>query len=481
VTTIDSFEQEKGLPIEYSIFALCFKEEGAIEFFAENLSPDIVGAIHGETGIHEFYKAILGFYSQMRIDPIDVTAFRSWLEESDIYLALGGEPGVRAFLDLIMDAELSDKRQLLKVLTIKANQRKQLTMLQELQQLVSKKGARSQGEISQITELTEHIRSLENQLDLNPLDFVTTGEDMIFNIDNLLDIPNFIPTQFPELNRAMGYTATGGFFRGAVHGVLAASGLGKSTFCKSLCNFWLDEGYTVLYVNFEEAQGHWERVLFSQIIGHNVYRDAERWTPAEREGYTKVYRDKLEEWGSRLMVRHDPDTPYFDDLEMWFRDIIGHNDILPDIVVIDTIQSMFTKGSNRPRWAEFEQMMVRLEKLAREMDCALIITAQENANRMKEKREVVLLSDTGGSLAIQQKCAVTMFITSLAAVRDDDSIDASLMQLQIPKNRITGGVFSMDPPIVRYDDESKSYVPWNLAANNYSKNNKNLLKDIDNL
>jgi len=74
-----------------------------------------------------------------------------------------------------------------------------------------------------------------------------------------------------------------------------------------------------------------------------------------------------------------------------------------------------------------------------------------------------------------------MFITSLAAVRDDDSIDPSLMQMQIPKNRITGGVFSMDPPIVRYDDESKSYVPWDLAASNHSKPNKNLLKDIDNL
>jgi replicative DNA helicase len=259
----------------------------------------------------------------------------------------------------------------------------------------------------------------------------------------------------------MGYTDEGGFFKGAVHAIIAASGKGKSTFAKCLVNNWVDNGYTALYVNFEEATGHWERVLMTQIIGKNVYKDADTWSPEEKQRYIDKFKAKLAEWGDRLMVRHDPETPYFEDLERWLKDIIEHSNKTPDIVVIDTIQSMFTKGGKgKPRWGEFEEMMVKLEKLARDMNCVLIITAQENSNRMKEKREVVQQSDTGGSLAIQQKCAVTIFITEKKLLSGDDSEDDNIMQLQIPKNRITGSSFLYNPPLVRYVDSKKIYEEY---------------------
>jgi replicative DNA helicase len=173
----------------------------------------------------------------------------------------------------------------------------------------------------------------------------------------------------------------------------------------------------------------------------------------------------MERWGDRFIVRHDPDTPYFEDLAQWMRDIIGHNDNLPEVVIIDTIQSMFTKGgNNKPRWAQYEEMMVGLEKLARDMNCVMIITAQENTNRMKEKREVVQQSDAGGSIAILQKASIGLFITQKRVVTGDDSEDETVMQLQIPKNRITGTRFNYDPPLVRYDDDTKSYYPWGADA-----------------
>jgi replicative DNA helicase len=172
------------------------------------------------------------------------------------------------------------------------------------------------------------------------------------------------------------------------------------------------------------------------------------------------------------MVRHDPDTPYFEDLEKWLRSIMGHSELIPDVIVIDTIQSMFTRssGKGKPRWGEFEEMMVRLEKLARDMSCVLIITAQENANRMKERREVVQQSDTGGSLSIQQKCAVTIFITEKKLISGDDSEDENIMQLQIPKNRITGSTYVYNSPLVKYIDQHKKYVEYEpITAESYAK------------
>lgn len=472
---------EDNIPLEYQIFALSFRKNGAINYFKENLPEEIVGSIHGEKGINEFYKALLAFENATQLDIVDPIAFKSWLQtETDIHEALGGNTGVGVMIDLLMAAELSTEESVSELVKYKANKRKQINYLQELQSIISQKGQKTEDDISRIQTLTSEIRELENQIRYNPLDKITTADEIASRVDSLLDIPNFLPTQFKALNRAMGYTDEGGFFRGAVHAVIAASGKGKSTFVKCLANNWLDNGYRVLYVNFEEATGHWERILMTQIIEKNVYLESSKWSEEEKNKHLNTFKARLAKWGDRLMVRHDPDTPYFEDLEFWLRDIIGQNINMPDIVIIDTIQSMFTKGGGKgkPRWGEFEEMMVRLEKLARDMNCALIITAQENSNRMKEKREVVQQSDTGGSLAIQQKCAVTIFITEKRLATNDETEDENIMQLQIPKNRITGSAFLYDPPLVKYVDYKKTYEDYDPVTDSSYTSSSSLLDDL---
>jgi replicative DNA helicase len=465
-------------PIEYQLFALSFKDPGDIEFFKEHIDPSEVGFIHNQKGIGEFYEAILSFHDLTKLDLVDPVAFKTWLEsETNIHTALGGSAGVDSMMDTLVKLELSNKESVSKIINHKASKRKQLDYLEELKHLVLNKGIKSDQEIERINSLASSIRDLENTTEYNPLDTVTTATQMVNRVDDLLNVPDFMPTQFKALNRAMGYTDEGGFFKGAVHAIIAPSGKGKSTFAKCLVNHWVSTGYRALYVNFEEAQSHWERVLMTQVIGQNVYANADRWSVEEKLKYSNLFKSRLLEWGDRLMVKHDPDTPYFEDLEKWLRDILGHGKDIPDVIVIDTIQSMFTKGKGKARWGEFEEMMVRLEKLARDMNCVLIITAQENSNRMKEKREVVQQSDTGGSLAIQQKCAVTIFITEKRLVSGDETEDDTVMQLQIPKNRITGSTFVYDPPLVRYVDSRKSYEDYEIVTEESYESNS-ILDDL---
>jgi replicative DNA helicase len=473
-------EDNPTYPIEYQIFALCMRNHGIVKFFHDNLSPDIVGINHGQVGIHEFYNAIISYYKATNLEIVDPIAFRSWLEtETDIYDALGGSTGVETMFSILMGMDLSDAESILKIIEHKANKRRQMEYLQELQILISQKSNKSDEDIDRISTLTNKIRDLESQINYNPLENITTAQQISSRAEELLNIPDFMPTQFKSLNRAMGYTDNGGFFKGAVHAIIAPSGKGKSTFAKCLVNNWVDNGYSALFVNFEEATAHWERVLMTQIIKKNVYSELSKWSDEDKKKYLKIFKDKMEEWGERFMVRHDPDTPYFEDLERWLRDIMGHNAKLPDVIVIDTIQSMFTRGGKgKPRWGEFEEMMVRLEKLARDMNCVLIITAQENANRMKEKREVVQQSDTGGSLAIQQKCAVTIFITEKRLASGDESEDEYVMQLQIPKNRITGSTFVFDPPLVRYVDSRKSYEEYEVVNDEDYDTTSSILDDL---
>jgi len=417
----------------------------------------------------------MAYYRATQLDIVDTIAFKSWLKtETDIYDALGGPVGVDSMFSVLVNLDLSNSESVLKLIEHKANKRRQIDYLQELQMLITQKGNKSDEDVERISLLTAKIRELENQISYNPLDNVTTAKDISGRAEDLLVIPDFMSTQFKSLNRAMGYTDKGGFFKGAVHAIIAPSGKGKSTFAKCLVNHWVDSGYSILYINFEEAKAHWERVLMTQVIEKNIYAEASNWSSEEKKKYVQIFKDRLNKWGERFMVRHDPDTPYFEDLERWLRDLMGHNNKVPDVIVIDTIQSMFTRGGKgKPRWGEFEEMMVRLEKLARDMNCVLIITAQENSNRMKEKRELVQQSDTGGSLSIQQKCAVTIFITDKKLISGDESEDEYVMQLQIPKNRITGSTFVYDPPLVRYNDSKKTYEEYeSVQETDYKENNR---------
>lgn len=454
-------EEKQEIPFDYQVLAACFRTENAIVRFKEELDPTDIGLVHGLTGIHEIYRSILSYHDKTGLNIVDPIAFKSWLKtETDIYEALGGSSGLDKFMSELMAIELSSTDSIIRLTEYRARKRRQLDKLQELKYLISGKSQTSEKELEKIHALTEQIKELENDLDYDPLSSVRTSVDIASSLDDLWDIPPFLSTQFPSLNRALGYTDEGGFFRGGVHTIVALSGMGKSTMAKCLCNHWLDSGYTILFINFEEAQSHWERILMTQIIEKNVYAAASSIDDQQKKQYTETFKRKLEEWGDRLMVRHDPDTLFFEDLEKWLRDILGNGARKPDVVVIDTIQSMFTKTGGKARWGEFEQIMVRLEKLAKDMDAVFIITAQQNINATKEKRDVINQSDMGGSVTITQKSTVAMFLTPLKDASGDETISENLMQIQIPKNRITGTAFASSPPVVKYVDSIKMYVPF---------------------
>lgn len=451
---------------ELQVLALGFKEPGAIATFKERLNPEDVGLIHGHTGIYELYKSMLSFYDKTRLDPVDPIAFESWLStETDIYEALGGAEGVKELNARIETLELSNVESVIKLVEFRSRKRRQLSATAEIIELIDNKGNKSGQDLEKLVALTEQIKKLNSDLDYDPLAKVRTAADIANQIDDLWNVPPFLPTQYKSLNRAMGYTDNGGFFRGGVHSIIAMSGFGKTTLARCLCNNWLDEGYTVLFINFEEPQQLWERTLMTQLIKKNVYAFAESISLDEKQELSDQFAAKLAEWGDRFMVRHDPETLFFEDLEVWLRDILTMGNRKPDVVVIDTIQSMFTKSGGKARWGEFEQIMVRLEKLAKDMDAVFIITSQQNNNAVKEKREVLNQSDTGGGVTIAQKSTVTLFITPKKLATGDDATDETIMQIQIPKNRITGTAFANDPPMMKYEDSIKSYLPFEVDYN----------------
>lgn len=454
--TVESFQ------LENQVFALALKEPGAIEHFYANLPSEDVGLVHGNKGINQFYMALYSFYDQTGLDPVDPVAFKAWIEsESDIYSMLGGKDGVDFFFnDLASIKELSTPEAVTTLLRIKADKKRQNQYAAELTDLLNKKDATEADKI-QIRLLTAQIQAITDKSSLDPFAEVMTGKDFAAMAEALWELPDFLPTPFPELNKCLGYNENGGICKGAVSAVLAPSGKGKSTFVKVLANYWASLGKRVLVINYEEAKDHYSRVLMSQVVGKNVYLGQEM-PEDEKKRLTKMFRDTMEQWDDNIMVLPSPKTSYYEDLEALLRSM-AKTDKLPDAIIIDTINSMFLKkASGGARWNQYEEMMVKLEKLAKDLGSAIILTAQENTNRMKENRDTVKQSDTGGAITIVQKCVVTMHIVPVVLAEAEDLDD--LVDIQIPKNRITGTSFSHNPPRLKYNDDNKSFENYDILS-----------------
>lgn len=445
------------IPISYQILSLSLQEEGAIAQFADDLPVDAVRELGN--GHAEIFEALCDYHNRTGCDVVDPVAFRSWLEEeTTIYDALGGSEGVKAYFDIANGVEKSTTSAVVGVLRHRYNKAMQLRYNEEIGAILN-----GEGDDEKLQELVAKIDQLSRS-QTDPLKKTFDGNSIAERAESLWELPDFIPTPFPALNRAMSYNEDGGVCKGSVHAVIAPSGRGKSTLVRNFMNHWVEKGHRVLFVNFEEAQDIWERSLFTQITKQNVYLGKDV-SDIQKKHYTKLFEDKMKEWGDRFVVNHDPDTNYFEDIEAWIRKVAQQKAGPPDVIIIDTIQSMSLKGNNKlVRWGQYEEMMIRLEKLAKDLHTAIIITSQENTNRMKEKREVVQQSDAGGSVAIIQKCAITIFITDAQLGLDDETQEESVVQLQIPKNRITGMSFTMDPPMLRYDDTTKSFMEYEMAT-----------------
>lgn len=450
---------------DYYVLASILRTPGAVNAFKKDVNPYDIGLPDNLMGIHQIYTSMMNYHDKINLDIVDPIGYAAWLEsDQNLMDSMGGVVGVNGFIENLMELDLPPVEAIVKHVASHANDKRQINITNELLKKLTNKGEKTDVDKAKIIDLIDQIKVLESRTDYDPLEKVRTASDIANDVDNLWNIPPFLPTQFKMLNKAMGYDEEkGGFFRGGVHAVVALSGKGKSTLVKCLCNYWLDTGYTVLFINFEEAQPHWERVLMTQLIERNVYESVNHLSPQEKAKYTKIFKDRLNKWGDRFMVRHDPDSLFFEDIEKWLRDIIKKGARQPDIVVIDTIQSMFTKTGGRARWGDFEQIMVGLEKLAKDMDAAFIITAQQNINSTKEKREEINQSDMGGSVTITQKSTVTLFITPVKDAENDETISETQMQIQIPKNRITGTSFAGNPPVVVYRDDIKSYVDFEIV------------------
>ena len=465
--------------LDYEVLATILKDPNAAEVFKENILDGAVGQINNSYGVYQLYKNAINCYE--KVGQVDFEIFGQWLEQfPELYEKIGGK---EAYKELVAELEPIEPSKPLALAKLANNNFNRLVALKQLDQLknaiLSDQSTDEEIEAAS-SDLQEKVRSTKKKREEIAFRTALTIAD---ESDDLFETVPFIPTPFKALNEALGYDKeAGGVMRGNIYSIVATSGRGKSSLAKSMTNHWLDEGYKVLFINFEEARAHWERVLMTQVTKHNAYKAHDK-TSGELSKILETFKSKMYEWGNRFMVRHDPDSLYYEDLEAWLRDLYDNQeDDRPDIVVIDTIQSLFTKSGGKARWSEFEQIMVRLEKLAKDMDAVFILTAQQNSNSLRENRTDINQSDIAGGVTIVQKSSVVMVLIPMQTEIDLDSYGSDsitpIMEIHIPKNRITGTQSNNSHPLVIYDDDLKLYLDYDMAQAVSSISPNNLLESF---
>jgi replicative DNA helicase len=366
-------------------------------------------------------------------------------EDTDYYEAVGGDQ-LKDRLVSLASMELGSWQQDSRRVQELYHQRELASGLQ-----IAASIAAQQGNEAQLSELMNRINQIQQAMEGNdPLVGVTSVDDLLLDLETIEEMPDFIPTRYPGLNRSIGYDPVrGGLVRGAVHSIIGAPGSGKSTFTISLLVGFLQAGKTVAYANYEIAKFIWDKFFFANCTGCNPFRIRE-YPEGFFTGSKENFQKLLESWRGRLFVKHSHDTLFYEDIENWVKDLC--REVSVDVLIVDTLQSLevFGRKTNQ-RWQIYEYIMMRLERLAIEQNIAIIITGQENVNRMREGREEASMADTGGSISIEQKSAVVMHLI-IPQTEDVDTVE-----IQITKNRVVGTSMTQRPVQFIYDDHYKGH------------------------
>jgi len=370
-------------------------------------------------------------------------------EETDDYDYLGG-PSLKERLVSLSSLDLGSPRNDAKKLKEDASRREMADTLQIAAQL-----AQERGNDKEFSEIMGRLNQLREEITYDPLDGVMQADDLLSSLDTIDQMPDFVPTRFPSLNAAIGYDPQrGGLAKGAVHALVGAPGAGKSTFTISLLTGFLESGQSVAFANFEITESLWVKFFFANCTGCNTLRMKDY-----PQGFFERSKEKfsrlMKEWEDRVFIKHSHSSLFYEDIETWIRDVSRDKSI--DVLIVDTLQSLEV-GSRKyaTRWQAYEHIMMRLERLALDLNVAVLITGQENVNRIKEGRETASISDTGGSVAIEQKSAVVMHLI----VPSDEIVD--WVEIQLTKNRVVGKISDASTIQFQYDDNYKGhreYVP----------------------
>jgi len=275
---------------------------------------------------------------------------------------------------------------------------------------------------------------------------VDTGYKLTENIQEryikLTDVNNIIPTFLSSLNLYL----DGGFHRGELNIVMAASGYGKSTFLINEAVYALKQNYNVLYITLE---------LNEKQIGYRMDRCLWNKTAEEAKKDWKLLEDKYKVFkksNAGELYIHASSAYAFTrgDIERLLDRLKTYEDFVPDIIIIDYLELMQTSTFNS-RAKEYERQGIiagELRNLGEEYNATILTATQTNRKvfDLDNDEEQVAEQQVIGESLNKIKIADTFFL--ILQTKKEAAEDTA--RLRIVKNR-HGKIHIDIPMIVNFD------------------------------
>jgi replicative DNA helicase len=238
---------------------------------------------------------------------------------------------------------------------------------------------------------------------------VKSGEDKTVGLDYNLDIEaryreddrNCIPfpwSTFTELTQ-------GGYGKGDLVLMFGNPGGGKSWAITAMGAYAAALGYNVVHYSLELGEGYVGKRYDAVFSGIEV--DKLHLHRAEVDEIVKKVKGKV------IIKEYPPKRASFDTIESHLQQLEHQNDFKPDLIIIDYLDYMRTKG-RKERKEEIDDVYVAAKSFAKEKGIPIVSPSQ--ANRGAAKSDIIEGDNAAGSY---EKIMIGDIIISLARKRKD--------------------------------------------------------------
>lgn len=238
---------------------------------------------------------------------------------------------------------------------------------------------------------------------------VKSGEDKTIGLDYNLDVEaryreddrNCIPFPWPVFNEM----TQGGYGKGDLVLVFGNPGGGKSWVVAAMGAYAAALGFNVVHYSLELGEGYVGKRYDSIFSG----------IPVDK---LKDHRKEVDEIvakvkGKVIIKEYPPKRASFDTIESHLQQLEHQNDFKPDLIIIDYLDYMRTKG-RKDRKEEIDDVYVAAKAFAKEKGIPLVSPSQ--ANRGAAKSDIIEGDNAAGSY---EKIMIGDIIVSLARKRKD--------------------------------------------------------------
>lgn len=226
----------------------------------------------------------------------------------------------------------------------------------------------------------------------------------------------------------------GGFQRGTVSLIIAATGCGKTTLSSIIAMKSASEGNNVLHIFFEDTLVQIGQKYYATITGFNsdeFDKDYNRLNLIKFLNSNQKYKDGLYNHLKPMRLTNGETT--FEDIREKITECINGG-WKPDMVIIDYI-SCIQSSSNKNiaitnEVQAQERLMKKIETLAQDLNIHILTLQQTNRDGVKVDTAMNRIGNVQGSFRMTQPCSYIMYLD-----RTQDTTDYNSANLYLDKCR----------------------------------------------